>query len=160
MHEIDHRFTISGYVRDKNGKPVGDARVHVRDLLHQSIDAVTTYTDADGYYKAVLHLHNDNAGDTLQVKAIEEKIGLEEVATLRADFNPADRKTEREVRVDLGPVREGSPGGNVSPVAQRRGWYVAGGALVIGTFLAMMMWSRHRKKARRKPRGKKRSSGR
>jgi hypothetical protein len=158
MHETDHRFTISGYVRDKSGKPVGDARVRVRDLLHENIDPVTTYTDGNGYYKAIIHLHNENAGDPLQVKAIEEKAGLEEVKTVRADFNPADRKTEREARVDLGPFVEGISTATASRVIQPGGWYVAGGTAILGTVLAVA-WSRYRRsKLRRKPRGKKRSS--
>lgn len=156
MHETDHRFTISGYVRDKNGKPVGDARVRIRDLLHENIDPVTTYSDGNGYYKAIIHLHNENAGDALQVKAIEEKVGLEEVKTVRAEFDPADRKTEREARVDLGPFVEGTSEEATSPVIEPRGWYVAGGAVVIGALLTVV-WSRYRRsKARQKPRGKKR----
>jgi hypothetical protein len=158
MHETDHRFTISGYVRDKDGRPVGDARVRIRDLLHENIDPVTTYTDGNGYYKAILHLHNENAGDSLQVKAIEEKAGLEEVKTVRAEFNPEDRKTEREIRVDLGPSIVGASEDVVSTVIQPRGWYAAGGALVIAVALAIV-WARYRaSKASQKSRRKKRSS--
>ena len=102
MHETDHRFTVSGYVYDKQGKPVGDARIHVRDLRDQKIEPVTTYTDGSGYYKAVLHLHNDNAGDPVQVTAIEEKLGLQEAKTVRAEFSPKDLTTERRATSAIG----------------------------------------------------------
>ena len=152
MHETDHRFTVSGYVYDKQGHPVGDARVHVRDLRDQKIESVTTYTDGTGYYKAVLHLHNDNAGDPVQVTAIEEKRGLEEEKTARAEFSPNDRQTERQTTVHLGPVPEG-----LSPGAAGYTRYIIGGTLV-GVAIGVLLWRRHRKaKTRSKRRGKKRS---
>jgi hypothetical protein len=150
MHETDHRFTVSGYVYDKQGKPVGDARVHVRDLRDQKIEPVTTYTDGSGYYKAVLHLHNDNAGDPVQVTAIEEKLGLQEAKTVRAEFSPNDLKTERQATLHIGAVPEG-----LVPKVPMYWQYVIGGTMA-GAMIGVILWWRRRKtKTRAKRRGKK-----
>ena len=152
MHETDHRFTVSGYVYDKQGKPVKDARVHVRDLRDQKVEGITTYTDGAGYYKAVLHLHNDNAGDPVQVTAIEEKLGLEEAKTVRAAYSATDLTTERQATVDIGPVPEGR-----GRAADNLWRYIIVGAVIVGA-IAAMVWRRQQKlRSRAKRRGKKRS---
>jgi hypothetical protein len=151
LHETDHRFTVSGYVYDKQGKPVRDARVHLRDLRDQKIETVTTYTDGTGYYKAVLHLHNENLGDPVQVTAIEEKSGLEEAKTVRAEFSPNDQTTERRATVNIGPVPEG-----LSPESAGYWPYVVGGILAGGVIGAVFWWQR-KKRNPAKRRGKKRS---
>ena len=139
MHETDHRFTVSGYVRDKDGKPTGDARVYVRDLRDQKIEGVTTYTDRTGYYKAVIHLHNDNAGDQIQVSVHNEKAGLEDAKDIRAEFNPRDAKTERRAKVNFGPSLD------EDPVGGDRTWtYLVGGALIGTAVLAAIVWGRRR----------------
>ena len=151
MHETDHRFTVSGYVRDKDGTPVGDARVYVRDLRDQKIEGVTTYTDRKGYYKAVLHLHNDNAGDPLQISVREEKVGLEDAKDVRAEFNPRDAKTERQAKINFGPSLDQDPD------AGDRTWsYVAGGVLIGTAALAAVMWGRRKRATESKRRRKKR----
>ncbi len=152
MHETDHRFTVSGYVYDKQGKPVKDARVHVRDLRDQKVEGVTTYTDEAGYYKAVLHLHNDNAGDPVQVTAIEEKLGFEEAKTLRAAYSAADLTTERQGTVNIGPV----PAGRVREADSFRRYLLFATVFVAG--IAALGWWRLRKVRKRvRRRGKKRS---
>ena len=150
MHETDHRFTVSGYVYDKQGKPVGDARVHVRDLRDSKIEPVTTYTDGNGYYKAVLHLHNSNAGDPVQVTAIEEKLGLQEAKTVRAEFSPNDLKTERQATVHIGAVPEG-----LVPEVPMYWQYGVGGTMAVGVIGAILWWRRRKTKTRAKRRGKK-----
>jgi hypothetical protein len=160
-HELDHRFTVAGYVRDKEGRPVGDIRVHVRDLRDQQVEAVTTYTDGSGYYKAILHLHNDNAGDPIQVTVKDEKAGLDETKKIRAEFDPSDRKTERQARVDIGPVPEQTEDGWLKKATGAEGpnyWvYGVGGLLVSGAIGAAIAWSRRRQvKTHPRRRGKKR----
>jgi hypothetical protein len=152
MHETDHRFTVSGYVYDKQGKPVGDARVHVRDLRDQTVEAVTTYTDGTGYYKAVIHLHNGNAGDPVQVTAVEEKLGLEETKTVRAGFSPDDVKTERQMTVHIGPVPERLP----EAAGYSRSIVVGFG--VAGAVGAMLWWRQRKTRNAGKRRGKKRKA--
>jgi hypothetical protein len=152
MHETDHRFTVSGYVYNKQAMPVGDARVFVRDLRDQGVEPVTTYTDGTGYYKVVLHLHNGNEGDDLQIRAIDEKIGLDETKTVRAKFVPSDIKTDRQASVNIGPVPE-----NMATPSGERDWRYIVGGVVVGGAVAAFAWSRHRKlKAKTKRRGKKR----
>ena len=152
MHETDHRFTVSGYVYDKQGKPVGDARVHVRDLRDQTVEAVTTYTDGTGYYKAVIHLHNGNAGDPVQVTAIEEKLGLEEAKTVHAGFSPDDVKTERQMTVHIGPVPERLP--------EAAGFWrpIIVGFVIAGAVGAMLWWRQRKTRNAGKRRGKKRKA--
>jgi hypothetical protein len=152
MHETDHRFTVSGYVYDKQGKPVKDARVHVRDLRDQKVEGVTTYTNGDGFYKAVIHLHNDNAGDPIQVTAIEEKLGLEEAKTVRAAFTASDVTTERQTTVDIGPVPEGR-----AREADNLPRYLIVGTVLALSIAAMVWWRQRKLRNRTRRRGKKRS---
>jgi len=163
-HETDHRFTISGYVRDKEGRPVGDARVHVRDLRDQRVEPVSTYTDGGGYYKVVVHLHNDNAGDPIQVTVKDEKAGLDEAIKFRAEFDPQNRQAERQARVDIGKTTEKALDGGFVGAIGAEGppyWlYGAGGLLVSGAIGVAVAWSRRRQarqsKMGQKRRGKKR----
>jgi cytochrome oxidase assembly protein ShyY1 len=152
MHETDHRFTVSGYVYDKQGKPVKDARVHVRDLRDQKVEGVTTYTDGAGYYKAVLHLHNDNAGDPVQVTAVQEKLGLEEAKTVRATYSATDLTTERQATVHIGPVPEGGP-----RKADSFRQYIIVGTGIAAALAAMVWWRLRKTRNRVRRRGKKRS---
>ncbi len=161
-HETDHRFTISGYVRDTDGKPVKDVRVQARDLRDQSVDPVNTYADGSGFYKVVLHLHNTNAGDPIQVSIKDERSGVDEVKKIRAEFNPNDRHTEREARVNFGPELERAPisgvGGLVGTAEASSYWlYVVGAILALAAIGAGVAWARQQQaKAVPKRRGKKR----
>lgn len=94
MHEVDHRFTVEGHVCGVDGRPVSETKVIVKDTRVSIGTAV--FTDSHGYYKAVLHLHNDNRGDPILVAALEQE---QKVA---AQFDPADVKNERQVTVNIG----------------------------------------------------------
>src|SRR5438309_9647585 len=147
-HETDHRFTISGYVRDTDGKPVKDVRVQARDLRDQSVDPVNTYADGSGFYKVVLHLHNSNVGDPIQVSVKDERSGVDEVKKIRAEFNPNDRRTEREARVNFGPEPERSSGSGLGGLvgadeASSYWLYGVGGVLALGALGAGGAWVRH-----------------
>ncbi len=160
-HEMDHRFTISGRVRDQGGKPIGDVRVHARNLRDQTVDPVTGYADGSGFYKLVLHLHNQNAGDPIQISVKDERSGLDEVKKVRAEFDPTDRHTERQAKVDFGPESEQSAGGSGGVVgtedASKLWLYGAGGVLVAAAIGVAVVHARHRRAAvPAKRRGKKR----
>ena len=161
-HETDHRFTISGYVRDKDGTPVKDVRVQARDLRDQSVDPATTYADGSGFYKMILHLHNSNAGDPIQVSVKDERSRVDEVKKIRAEFDPSDRRTERGASVNFGPEPERSPmsgiGGLVGTAEASSYWlYGTGGILALAVIGAGIAWARHQQaKAVPKRRGKKR----
>lgn len=160
-HEMDHRFTISGHVRDKDGKPVRDVKVQARDLRDQQIDPVTSYADGSGFYKLILHLHNSNAGDPIQISVKDERSGLDEVKKIRAEFDPADRHAERQARVEFGPASEasgGGPGGVVGTEDASKLWvYGVGGALIAAAVGVAVVRARYRQAAVPvKRRGKKR----
>lgn len=160
-HEMDHRFTISGHIRDKDGKPVRDVRVQARDLRDQKIDPVTSYADGSGFYKLILHLHNQNVGDPIQLSVKDERSGLDEVKKIRAEFDPADRHVERQAKVDFGPEAEtpgGGSGGVVGTEDAAKLWlYGVGGVLVAAAIGVAVARARHRQAAvPAKRRGKKR----
>lgn len=94
MHEVDHRFTVEGHVCGADGHPVSEAKVIVKDVRVSIGTAV--FTDSRGYYKAILHLHNDNRGDSILVAALEQE------QKVTAQFDPADVKNERQVTVNIG----------------------------------------------------------
>jgi len=103
MHETDHRFTVEGYVCGPDGQPMKDQAVSVKDAR---VDVrASAVTDDQGYYKATLHLHNDNRGDPIVVTAQDQ----EKKAT--ALFDVKDVKTERKVTVNFGAGCEASVGG-------------------------------------------------
>jgi hypothetical protein len=94
MHEIDHRFTVDGYVCGADGRPVPDVRVGIQDT--RVAVGAAAYTDSQGYFKAALHLHNENRGDAIAVTALDQE------KRVTADFDPKDVRTERKVRVIFG----------------------------------------------------------
>ena len=93
-HEVDHRFIVYGYVWDDRGRPVKGERVIVVD--DRTDQANTTFTDGDGYYEALLHLHNQDMGDEITVMVSNQK------KSIRATFDTEDKSSERKMRVDFG----------------------------------------------------------
>lgn len=93
-HEADHRFTVEGFVCGPDGKGSPNVEVLVKDTRISYGQTVTT--DADGYYKATFHLHNDNLGDPLFVEAKGEQ------QHHKVQFDPKDLETERRVQVNFG----------------------------------------------------------
>ena len=96
-HEIDHRFTVYGTIRDGRsfpGAPLAGKEVVIRDsktgqVLQQGV------TNQQGQFSLVLHIHNEDRGMriTIQSEGVEK--------TLELQFDPADNTTERQARVDL-----------------------------------------------------------
>lgn len=103
MHAVDHRFTVEGYVCGADGQPVPDTQVIAKDA-RVFINA-TGYTDSSGYYKATLHLHNDNRGDPIVVTALDQE------QRVTAQFDTKDFHTERRVTVNFGSGCAASAGG-------------------------------------------------
>ncbi len=96
-HEVDHRFTIFGTVRNGNafpGAPMAHERVLVRDATTGRI-LLQGVTNEQGQFSLTLHVHNDDLGRVLSVQAA----GSEQQLTLT--FDPDDTKTERRRRVDI-----------------------------------------------------------
>jgi hypothetical protein len=134
-HEMDHRFIVYGTVHDDRGNPVADAKVIVVDpRLDQGM---TAFTDSNGDFEALLHLHNTDLGDEIIVTALDQK------KTIRAEFDPNNMVAVRKARVDFG-----APG-----TGRRSGWYesraVAGAALILGAAAVFILLKRYRR--RKKP---------
>jgi hypothetical protein len=96
-HEIDHRFTVHGTVRDGRtfpGTPLTGKEVLIRDsktgeILQRGV------TDQRGRFSIVLHLHNEDRGRRLTVQSE----GSEKAFELQ--FDPENRSTERQAQIDL-----------------------------------------------------------
>jgi hypothetical protein len=96
-HEVDHRFTVHGTVRDGRsfpGKLLAEKAVIIRDkktgqILQQGM------TNQQGQFTLVLHVHNEDKGRSLAVQSE----GVEK--TLELQFDPDNRATERQTHIDL-----------------------------------------------------------
>lgn len=85
-HEVDHRYTVEGYVLDARKIPQSDVIVTVttrEGLVGRAV------TDRRGYYRVQLHLHDPDLGRELTVKAGDRQ------ARIRVTFDPADKHTAR-----------------------------------------------------------------
>jgi hypothetical protein len=147
MHEVDHRFTVHGFVRDQQGNPVADARVIIRAT--RKGEGTTAFTDRRGYYTETLHLHDDDAGEPLEVSVGDE------TRRATAAFSVQDKHTERGVEVNFGPAPASASteqGGD----AERANWMWAGliVTLVIGASAVIYL------KMRRAPHGTGKSKSR
>jgi hypothetical protein len=96
-HEIDHRFTVHGTVRDGRtfpGRPLAGAEVVVRDSKSGEV-LQRGVTDQRGQFSLILHLHNEDRGKflTVQCQSAEK--------TLELQFDPDNRTAERQAKVDL-----------------------------------------------------------
>src|SRR2546429_4392522 len=94
MHEVDLRFAVAEHVCGPDGQPVPDIKVIAKDV-RVSVHAIG-YTDNRGYYKATLHLHNENGGDPILV------IALDQEKRVTAQFDSKDARTERHITVNFG----------------------------------------------------------
>ena len=92
-HEANHRYLVSGYVRDAVGKPLGNSTV---DLEHKGGEKKKVNTDGDGYYEVRFHLHNENHGDTIVV------IASGETKKIKVQFDREDEVSFRGASVDFG----------------------------------------------------------
>ena len=98
---VEHGFTVFGYVRDVSG--TGVAGIEVRAMPRvKGGHAASGRTNDSGYYELFLHMHNENAGATVDVSAR----GVTKAFV--ADYDPGDKTTRRQQSVDLtvaGPER-------------------------------------------------------
>ena len=99
-HDIDHRFKVYGHVKDAAGNPIADGKVIIVALRNG--EGSTVFTNKEGYYEVILHLHNADVGDTIEVTTAGQK------KKVTASFDPTDRVTERKAQIDFG-VSETKP---------------------------------------------------
>jgi hypothetical protein len=139
MHAADHRFNVEGYVCGPDGKPVAGVLITAKDTR---VDVrATTVTDSQGYFKAVLHLHNDNRGDPIVVIANDQE------KKTTAEFDPNDTEADRGATFVFGSGCDKSGGGTPTWV-----YYTAG----IGLAMAGAVAGARLIKAARKPPQKRR----
>jgi hypothetical protein len=132
MHEINHRFTVYGYVRDAQGKPVSDARVIV-SAEHLG-EGSTAFTDRQGYYETTLHVHDTNLGEPIKVSTGDQ------TKEITAQFNVQDMTTERRMEVSFGPTASSATPEQYNRVV----WYGVGALLVVGVGVAMALYKKKR----------------
>lgn len=120
LHEVDHRFTIEGRICGNDGDGIESAVVSVKDT--RAGISGNGKADGDGFYKVVLHLHNENQGDPLVIQSGEFE------STGRVELDPDDPKTERIVTVNLGQPCRAIP-------FLRQTWALAGIAVLLGVAL-------------------------
>ena len=91
---VEHGFTVFGYVREPSGLGLPGAEVHAMPRVKGGHGA-SGKTNESGYYEIFLHMHNENAGATVDVSAQGVK------KTFVADYDPGDTITRRQQSLDL-----------------------------------------------------------
>ncbi len=145
-HEVNHRYTIKGYILDEREQPMAEVLVSVR-LGGQPLGGVRT--ELDGYYSVQVHVHDADIGKTLLVRAGEHK------ATIRMTATRRDRSTRRVHHVNF-------VGGRLlEEKLDRRRWPAWGSGLIAavigGSVVALLVSMRRRLVRRRRRREKKRA---
>lgn len=136
-HEADHRYFVSGFVRDDAGNPKQDVAVSVE---HKGGQKKTATTNRRGYYEVMFHLHDDNVGDQIVVTAGND------VKRITMAFDPGDHFSERR-----GEVNFGAPG-KESPYE----WiYWTGGVVLVAGVAVGLRSLRKKKKVKKEPSRKK-----
>lgn len=136
LHEIDHRYDVTGFVLDANEQPVVGSPVSIR-LANEVIGYQET--NAQGYYRIRVHLHDADLGKTLQLKTAAGE------ATIRVRFAPGDDKTERVHYANI-------VGGKLveDPLARQRYplWLYVAGALLVIAVAAVIIGRRRARRPR------------
>lgn len=91
-HVPDHRFIVLGAVTE-GGRPLARVPVVVT-RVRTGLD-YPTRTEPDGFYFVVLHLHDEDEGDRLTIRAGGAS------GQVRVRFDVANKKVERGTRVDI-----------------------------------------------------------
>jgi len=148
LHELDHRYDVTGYVLDAQRRPVAGTPITVRmgsEVLGSG------RTDSSGHYRIRLHLHDSDRGRDLVLKTPEHQ------GTIRVTLTPGDTSTQRIHHANFigGELEEGAldgPGG--LPV----GWLIAAALALL--LVAGAALQRHRRRlARRRQRAQARAAG-
>lgn len=143
LHEVDHRFTVQGRLCGSDGLGIEGANVSVKNTRADITGAGKS--DGDGDYKVVLHLHNENQGDPLLVKA-----GYYE-ANGRVELDSHDPKTERMVTIELGwPCR-------ALPI-WRQYWFFLSGIILAGVLVVLGTQKIAKRKSSGQKKGKSKKS--
>lgn len=96
-HAVDHRYVVLGYVRDGTGRPL--AGTPVRVVRERTGLAYEAASGPDGFYLAIVHLHDEDLSDVLDVTAGHVTVRIE------VRFQRLERRRPRGTRVDFTPTR-------------------------------------------------------
>jgi len=91
-HEADHRYQVHGYVLDDNDNAIPGREVAI---FADGQVLARGRTDSYGYYSLHLHLHNEDRGRLLSLRAGPDR------AEIRVAFDPTDNHTARVHAVNL-----------------------------------------------------------
>lgn len=92
-HQVSYRYIVLGYVIDAANRGRPGVRVELR--REKTGFSYLGETDTNGFYVIVARLGDENAGESLHLRAEGQ------ATTLTARFDPADHATERGTRVDF-----------------------------------------------------------
>lgn len=142
LHETDHRYDLMGYVLDANERPITGVRV-VGHLGNKPMGSGST--DASGYYRFRMHLHDSDVGRELRIKTADAE------GTVRVALTPGDASTERIHHVNFiaGKLVEGELSGRGGGFPMPA--LIAGGAVVLlaGAYVAARQLRRARRRRAR-----------
>lgn len=130
LHEIDHRFTISGYVRDDAGEAQSGKNVVVKDAEGDTLGKATS--GPTGFYSIRLHLHSEDVGRKLEVATGAR------TREIQVKFDPDNVKDERTVEADFGAE------GVAIPIWESPTFLAVSAAVIIGG--AGYLFSKQRRK--------------
>lgn len=91
---VEHGYTVFGYVRDSKGTPLPGVKVHVMPKKKGGHGASGSTNDA-GYYEVFIHMHNEDVGTTVTVSAQNTQ------QDFVADYDPNDKVTKRQKSLDF-----------------------------------------------------------
>lgn len=139
LHEIDHRYDITGYVLDDGRQPIAGVPVTAK------LDGKTLgsgRSDSSGHFRFRLHLHDSDVGRELRIRTPDH------AGAVRVTLTPGDTSTERLHHVNFigGELVEGElrGRGGVSTTA------VAAGIVGIVLLGAIVATGRLRRARRRR----------
>ncbi len=140
LHEIDHRYDVTGFVLDDEKQPLANSPVSIR--LGKEVIGYQE-TNAQGHYRIRLHLHDADLGKTLSVKTAAGE------GVIRVTLTPGDARTERRHYANF-------VGGELieEPLSRSRYpiWlYGAAVALLLAATAAIIISRRHPRRAQAPP---------
>lgn len=91
---VEHGFTVYGYVRDLNGKPRAGVEVKATPKKKHRHPGKAT-SNKEGYFEIFLHLHNEDAGTRISVSSGGAQ------KEIVANYDPNNKVTRRQASVDL-----------------------------------------------------------
>jgi hypothetical protein len=138
LHQVHHRYDITGYVLSADGKAIPGVSV-VAHLGGERLGSGRS--DSLGHYLFRVHLHDSDVGRELRIKTPQDE------GSVHVTLTPGDTSTQRIHHVNFigGKLVEGelSGGGGISTTL-----VVAGALSVI--FLGSIFMARHLRRRRRR----------